>query len=149
MSNLGFIGLGTMGGQMVARLLAKGHTVIGYNRTREKAERLIAKGMRWASSPREVASAADITFAMVTNSAALTSIADGLDGLVAGLTEGKVFVDISTVAPAVSRALAARVREKGADMMDAPVSGSVITLQQGKLSVMVGGRAETFERLKP
>src|SRR6266404_1383877 len=149
MASLGFIGLGTMGGQMVARLLSKGHAVTGYNRTRSKAEWLIEKGMRWASSPREVGSDADITFAMVMNSAALTAIADGPDGLLAGITSGKIFVDISTVAPAVSRALAARVREKGADMMDAPVSGSVITLQQGKLSVMVGGRKETFERLKP
>ncbi len=149
MASLGFIGLGTMGGQMVARLLSKGHAVTGYNRTRSKAEWLIEKGMRWASSPREVGSDADITFAMVTNSAALTAIADGPDGLLAGITSGKVFVDISTVAPAVSRALAARVREKGADMMDAPVSGSVITLQQGKLSVMVGGRTETFARVKP
>jgi len=149
MANLGFVGLGTMGGQMVARLLSRGHAMTGYNRTRSKAEWLIEKGMRWASSPREVASAADITFAMVTNSAALTAIADGPDGLLAGITSGKIFVDISTVAPAVSRALAARVRERGADMMDAPVSGSVITLQQGKLSVMAGGRAETFARVKP
>ena len=149
MANLGFVGLGTMGGQMVARLLSKGHTVTGYNRTRSKAEWLIEKGMRWASSPREVASASDITFAMVTNSAALTAIAEGPDGLLAGLTAGKVFVDISTVAPAVSRALAERVRQKGADMLDAPVSGSVVTLQQGKLSVMVGGRAQTFARVKP
>src|SRR5215470_2820789 len=101
MARLGFIGLGTMGGQMVARLLGKGHTVTGYNRTRSKAEWLIEKGMPWASSPREVASAADITFAMVTNSAALSAVADGPNGLLAGLTAGKVFVDISTVAPAV------------------------------------------------
>lgn len=149
MANLGFVGLGTMGGHMVARLLSKGHTVTGYNRTQSKAKWLIEKGMRWASSPREVATASDITFAMVTNSAALTTIADGPDGLLAGLSSGKIFVDISTVSPAVSRALAKRVREKGADMLDAPVSGSVITLQQGKLSVMVAGRAETFARVKP
>ena len=149
MANLGFIGLGTMGGQMVSRLLAKGHVVTGYNRTRAKAQWLIDKGMRWADSPRAVAAAADITFAMVTNSAALTAIAEGNEGLLAGLTSGKIFVDISTVSPAVSRALAARVREKSADMVDSPVSGSVITLQEGKLSVMVGGRRETFERVKP
>jgi 3-hydroxyisobutyrate dehydrogenase-like beta-hydroxyacid dehydrogenase len=149
MANLGFVGLGTMGGQMVDRLLSKGHTVTGYNRTRSKAEWLIEKGMRWASSAREVASAGDIIFAMVTNSAALTAIADGPDGLLAGLTAGKIFVDISTVSPALSRDLADRVRRRGADMLDAPVSGSVITLQQGKLSVMVGGRAETFARVKP
>jgi 3-hydroxyisobutyrate dehydrogenase-like beta-hydroxyacid dehydrogenase len=149
MANLGFVGLGTMGGHMVERLLSKGHTVTGYNRTRSKAQWLIDKGMRWADSPRAVAISADVTFAMVTNSAALTAIAEGADGLLAGLSAGKVFVDISTVSPSASRALAARVREKGADMLDAPVSGSVITLQQGKLSVMVGGRRETFERVKP
>jgi 3-hydroxyisobutyrate dehydrogenase-like beta-hydroxyacid dehydrogenase len=149
MANLGFIGLGTMGGQMVARLLTKGHTVTGFNRTHSKAESLIGKGMRWASSPREVASAAEITFAMVTDSAALRAIVEGPDGVLNGLGAGKIFVDISTVAPAVSRALAEKVRSKGADMLDAPVSGSVVTLQQGKLSVMVGGRAETFARVKP
>ena len=149
MANLGFIGLGTMGGQMVARLLSKGHTVTGYNRTRSKAKWVIEKGMRWAGSPREVAFAADITFAMVTNSAALTSIVEGPDGLLNGLSAGKIFVDISTVAPSVSRSVAEKVRSKGADMLDAPVSGSVITLQQGKLSVMVGGRADTFARVKP
>jgi 3-hydroxyisobutyrate dehydrogenase-like beta-hydroxyacid dehydrogenase len=148
MANLGFIGLGTMGGQMVGRLLGKGHVVTGYNRTRAKAQWLIDKGMRLADSPRAVAAAADITFAMVTNSAALGAITEGADGLLAGLASGKVFVDISTVSPAVSRALAVKVREKGADMVDSPVSGSVITLQEGKLSVMVGGRRETFEKVK-
>jgi 3-hydroxyisobutyrate dehydrogenase-like beta-hydroxyacid dehydrogenase len=149
MANLGFIGLGVMGSQMVNRVLDKGHAVTGYNRTRAKAQWLIDRGMKWADSPRAVAAAADVTFAMVTNVAALQAIADGPDGLLAGLSPGKVFVDISTVSPAASRALAARVRERGADMLDAPVSGSVITLQEGKLSVMVGGRRETFERVKP
>ena len=149
MANLGFVGLGVMGSQMVNRLLSKGHSVIGYNRTRSKAQWLIDKGMKWADSPRAVAAAADVTFAMVTNSAAITSITEGPDGLLAGLSPGKIFVDISTVSPSVSRALAAKVREKGADMVDSPVSGSVITLQEGKLSVMVGGRLETFEKVKP
>jgi 3-hydroxyisobutyrate dehydrogenase-like beta-hydroxyacid dehydrogenase len=149
MANLGFIGLGVMGSQMVNRLLSKGHTVTGYNRTRSKAQWLVDKGMKWADSPRAVAAAADVTFAMVTNSAAITSVTEGPDGLLAGLSAGKIFVDISTVSPSVSRALAAKVREKGADMVDSPVSGSVITLQEGKLSVMVAGRRETFERLKP
>src|SRR5580704_14002182 len=149
MANLGFVGLGVMGSQMVNRLLSKGHAVTGYNRTRSKAQWLIDKGMKWANSPRAVAAAADVTFAMVTNSAAITSITEGPDGLLAGLSAGKIFVDISTVSPSVSRALAAKVREKGADMVDSPVSGSVITLQEGKLSVMVGGRRETFERVQP
>jgi 3-hydroxyisobutyrate dehydrogenase-like beta-hydroxyacid dehydrogenase len=149
MANLGFVGLGVMGGQMVSRLLSKGHSVTGHNRTRSKAQWLIDKGMKWADSPRAVASAADVTFAMVTNSAAITSVTEGPDGLLAGLSAGKIFVDISTVSPSVSRALAAKVREKGADMVDSPVSGSVITLQEGRLSVMVGGRRETFERVQP
>jgi 3-hydroxyisobutyrate dehydrogenase-like beta-hydroxyacid dehydrogenase len=149
MAKLGFIGLGVMGGQMVSRLLDKGHTVLGYNRTRAKAQWLIAKGMRWANSPREVAQGSEITLAMVTNSAAVHAITEGLDGAVAGLTPGKVFIDMSTISPAASRDLAVRVRAQGADMVDAPVSGSVITLQQGKLSVMVGGTAESFERVKP
>jgi 3-hydroxyisobutyrate dehydrogenase-like beta-hydroxyacid dehydrogenase len=149
MANLGFVGLGVMGSEMVDRLLAKGHAVTGYNRTRSKAEWLVKKGMRWADSPRAVAAAADIIFSMVTNSAALTAITDGPDGILAGLSPGKVYADISTVSPAISRQVAERVRAKGCDMIDCPVSGSVITLQQGNLSVMVGGRAETFERVKP
>src|SRR6202790_2742282 len=149
MAKLGFIGLGVMGSQMVNRLLSKGHTVTGYNRTRAKAEWLVEKGMQWADSPRAVASASDYTFAMVTNAAAIQAITEGPDGLLAGLSAGKIFIDMSTVSPAVSRALAAKVRAAGADMVDSPVSGSVITLQEGKLSVMVGGRKETFDKIKP
>src|ERR1700732_5375903 len=149
MANLGFVGLGVMGSQMVNRLIDKGHLVTGYNRTRSKAEWLIKKGMHWADSPRAVAQAADVVFTMVTNAIALTTITEGPDGLLAGFSAGKILADMSTVSPAVSRALAAKIREKGADMVDSPVSGSVITLQEGKLSVMVGGRRETFERAKP
>ena len=149
MAQLGFVGLGVMGGNMVARLLEKGHTVSGYNRTRSKAQWLVDRGMKFADSPRAVAAASDITFTMVTNAAALAAVTDGPEGLLAGISAGKFHIDMSTVSPEVSRALAAKVREKGADMIDAPVSGSVITLQQGKLSVMVGGRKETFEKLKP
>jgi 3-hydroxyisobutyrate dehydrogenase-like beta-hydroxyacid dehydrogenase len=148
MANLGFVGLGVMGGEMVNRLLGKGHSVTGYNRTRKKGEWLAKKGMKWADSPRAVAEAADVTLCMVTNSAALDAVANGSDGIVAGLSAGKILVDMSTVSPAYSREIAAKVREKGADMLDAPVSGSVITLQEGKLSVMVGGKQETFERMK-
>src|ERR1700722_6927629 len=149
MAKLGFIGLGVMGGNMVARLMEKGHSVIGYNRTRSKAQWLIDKGMTFAESPKAVAAASDVTFSMVTNSAALAAVTDGPDGLLAGVGAGKFHIEMSTVSPEVSRGLAAKVREKGADMIDAPVSGSVITLQQGKLSVMVGGRKDTFEQLKP
>jgi 3-hydroxyisobutyrate dehydrogenase-like beta-hydroxyacid dehydrogenase len=148
MANLGFVGLGVMGGELVNRLISKGHTVTGYNRTKAKAEWLIKAGMKWGSSPRAVAESVDIIFSMVTNSAALEAIVEGPDGILAGLKRGQIYVDISTVSPEYSRQVAAKVRTKGADMLDAPVSGSVITLQQGNLSVMVGGRKETFEKVK-
>ncbi|PYU20183.1 MAG: hypothetical protein DMG30_21995 [Acidobacteria bacterium] len=149
MANLGFVGLGVMGGLMAQRLLEKGHSLTGYNRTRAKAQLLIEKGMKFAESPRAVAAAADVIFSSVANSAALTSIAEGPDGILTGLSRGKLFVDMSTVGVATSRAIAAKVREKGADMLDAPVSGSVATLKVGKLSLMVGGKRESFERVKP
>ncbi len=149
MANLGYVGLGAMGGNMAERLIAKGHTVTGYNRTASKADWLVKKGMTLAASPKAVAQTADVIFVMVTNSAADEAVMNGPDGMLAALGPGKVVVDMSTVSPAVSRALAAKVREKGADMVDAPVSGSIITLQQGKLSVMVGGTKATFDRIKP
>ncbi len=149
MANLGYVGLGAMGGNMADLLMSKGHAVTGYNRTAAKADWLVKKGMTLASSPKAVAQAADVIFVMVTNSAADEAVMNGPDGLLAGLTPGKVVIDMSTVSPAVSRALAAKVREEGADMIDAPVSGSIITLQQGKLSVMVGGRKTTFDKVKP
>jgi len=148
MANLGFVGLGVMGSQMVSRLLDKGHVVTGYNRTRAKAQWLVDKGMRWADSPKAVCAAADVTLAMVTNGAALDAITDGPDGVLAGLSAGKIFIDMSTVSPDFSRAVASKVRSRGADMLDAPVSGSVVTLQQGKLSVMVGGHRKTFDGVK-
>ena len=149
MANLGYIGLGVMGSRMVNRLLDKGHTVTGYNRTRSKAQWLIDRGMRWADSPREVVEAAGITLSMLTDSAALEEVVAGPGGVLAGIAPGKIFIDMSTVSPAISRELADRVRATGGEMVDAPVSGSVITLEQGKLSVMVGGRPDTFEVVKP
>jgi 3-hydroxyisobutyrate dehydrogenase-like beta-hydroxyacid dehydrogenase len=149
MANLAYIGLGVMGGRMAARLLAKGHAVTGYNRTKAKAQALADRGLRVADTPREAAAAADVTFVMVANSEALTSVADGADGFVAGVGRGKTVVDMSTVSPALSREVASRVREAGADMVDAPVSGSVLTLEQGKLSIMVGGDRATFDRVRP
>jgi 3-hydroxyisobutyrate dehydrogenase-like beta-hydroxyacid dehydrogenase len=148
-AELGFVGLGVMGGGIARRLLGAGHTVHGYNRTREKAEALAEEGLRVVDSPREAAERADVVFSMVTNVAALRAVAEGDDGILAGLSEDKVWVDMSTAAPAVSRELAEQVRARGADMVDAPVSGSVSTLEEGRLSIMVGGRAETFERVRP
>src|SRR5438067_13477353 len=113
MANIGFIGLGVMGSEMVRQLLQKGHTVTGYNRTASKAQPLIDMGMRRADSPRAVATAADVTIAMVTDSKALEGISEGPDGFLAGLGPGKLFIDMSTVSPAVSKALAAKVRALG------------------------------------
>ena len=149
MAHLGYIGLGVMGGRMAARLMSKGHTVTAYNRTASKAQPLVDRGLRLASSPRDVAAAADVTFVMVANSAALRAVADGPDGFIAGAGPGKIVVDMSTVSPALSRDLARQVRDRGAQMVDAPVSGSVLMLEQGKLSIMVGGDRETFDRIKP
>ena len=109
MANLGYVGLGVMGGRMALRLIEKGHTVTGYNRTRSKAQWLLDKGMKWADSPRAVCQAADVVFVMVTNSSAVEDVAYAADGLLAGIGAGKVIIDMSTVSPAVSRALAAKV----------------------------------------
>src|SRR5919199_1330031 len=138
-----------MGGGVAKRLLDAGHTVTGWNRTKEKAQWLLDAGMRWADSPRAVAEAADVVFTMVTNTAAVRAVTEGAEGIVAGLAPGKVYVDISTVSPAISRDLAERVAAVGAQMLDSPVSGSVATLEQGKLSLMVGGEPEVFERALP
>ncbi|MDH5606879.1 MAG: NAD(P)-dependent oxidoreductase [Anaerolineae bacterium] len=149
MANLGFIGLGVMGSRMAKRLLDAGHTVSVYNRTKSKADALIAGGAVWADSPRQVVEASDVTFSMVTNTKALDAITQGPDGVLAGLKAGKIYVDMSTVSPEKSQAVAAQVAEKGAVMLDSPVSGSVETLEAGKLSVMVGGDQAAFENVKP
>jgi 3-hydroxyisobutyrate dehydrogenase-like beta-hydroxyacid dehydrogenase len=149
MATLGFVGLGVMGGGVARRLLAAGHELHGWNRTREKADALVDEGLVLEDSPRDVAAAAEVVFSMVTNVPALRAVAEGPDGIIAGLGPGKVWVDMTTAAPAVCRELAERVRETGADMVDAPVSGSVSTLEEGKLSIMVGGDEETFRRLEP
>ena len=149
MARLGFVGLGVMGGGIAKRLLAAGHDVAGYNRTREKAQWLVDLGLRLEDTPRAVAEQADVVFSMVTNTPALAAVTDGPDGILAGLGPGKIYVDSTTGTPEASRALAARVAETGATMLDAPVSGSVSTLEEGKLSIMVGGDAEAFARVEP
>ena len=149
MANLGFVGLGAMGGRIVKRLLDAGHTVTGYNRTKAKAQWLLDQGMRRGETPRAVAEATDIIFTMVSNTAALYEVTGGDSGILAGLRAGKVYIDMSTISPAASRALATQVAEKGAHMLDSPVSGSVITLEQGNLALMVGGEKAIFEQVKP
>jgi 3-hydroxyisobutyrate dehydrogenase-like beta-hydroxyacid dehydrogenase len=149
MAELGYVGLGVMGSSVTRRLLAAGHTVHVWNRTREKAEPLLEAGAQWADSPREVAERAEIVFTMVTNTAAVRAVFEGEDGILAGLTPGKIYIDMSTASPANSRALAEQVEAAGAQMLDSPVSGTSITVDQGKASLMVGGDADAFERARP
>ncbi len=149
MAKLGFVGLGMMGSRIVKRLMDAGHQVAGYNRTRSKAEDLIAAGMQWCDSPCEVAQAAEFTFSMVTDSAALSTITDGPDGILAGLSAGKIYVDMSTVSPRLIRDLAKRVAQTGAQMLEAPVSGSVSAVEAGTLAIFVGGEAAALDKVRP
>ena len=147
-ANLGFVGLGVMGSRMVKRLLDAGHRVTGYNRTRSKAQSLLDSGMKWGDTPSAVAESTEIIFSMVSDTQALRAVTSGDDGILAGLSSGKIYIDMSTVGPAASRDIAEQVAAKGAQMLDAPVSGSVITLEEGKLSFMVGGDRVAFEQAR-
>jgi 3-hydroxyisobutyrate dehydrogenase-like beta-hydroxyacid dehydrogenase len=149
MAELGFVGLGVMGSAITRRLLDAGHTVTVWNRTRDKAEPLLAAGAQWAETPRDVAGRSEIVFTMVTNTAAVQAVTEGKDGILAGLASGRLYVDMSTASPANTRALAEQVAAVGAEMLDAPVSGTSITVEQGKASLMVGGDVDAFERAKP
>lgn len=147
-NRVGFAGLGAMGAGIAARLLAAGHEVIGWNRTRAKAQDLLDAGMGWADTPRELAAAVDVVFTMLTNTAAIEATADGPDGVLAGLRPGTVWADLSTISPDASMALAERVAATGARFLDCPVSGSPATLAAGQMSVMVGGDRAAFEQVE-
>jgi len=149
MATLGFIGLGAMGSRMARRLLAAGHPLVGYNRTAGKAAPLVAAGMKLAASPSQVAEVADVVFSMVSNTEALEAIAHGPDGVLAGLRPGTTWVEMSTVSPTATRRLAEAAAARGATVIDAPVSGSTITIEQGQLSFMVGGDPAALERVRP
>jgi 3-hydroxyisobutyrate dehydrogenase-like beta-hydroxyacid dehydrogenase len=148
-AELGYVGLGTMGGRVAQRLLNAGHRMRGYNRTPERASWLVDQGLELCPTPRQVAEHSDIVFTMVTNTAALKAVVEGEDGILAGLGKGKVYIDMSTSSPEYSRALSERVRQTGAAMLDVPVSGSVSTLEEGRLSLMAGGSREDFEKVLP
>ena len=146
--NIGFVGLGAMGVLMVERLMAAGHTVTGWNRTKEKAAPLIQSGMQWADSPRAVAETSEIVFSIVTDSKAVEAVALGEQGILSGLKKGGIYIDMSTISPPVSKAIAARFAEAGRFMLDAPISGSPVTVTQGNASVMVGGDKDAYERVR-
>jgi 3-hydroxyisobutyrate dehydrogenase-like beta-hydroxyacid dehydrogenase len=147
--NIGFVGLGAMGVGIVPRLMAAGHTVTGFNRNRDKAAPLVGAGMKLAASPREAAAASDIVFSIVTDAPAVRAVALGADGIIAGLKPGGIYLDMSTIAPDASRAVSAEYAQKGLVMLDAPISGSPVTLAQGNASLMVGGDRAAFERVEP
>ena len=148
-TRIGFIGLGRMGGNMAARLLAAGYPIYGEEQTRADAQGLIQRGLQWRDTPREVAEAADVVFTSLPDDEVLEVVASGPDGILAGLAAGKIWVDMSTVSPRASRELAARVRELGGAMLDAPVSGSVPQVQAGTLTIMVGGDEKAYAQVEP
>ena len=143
-TSIGFVGLGNMGGNMAARLLASGHPVSGWQRSRERALHLIEQGLQWRETPRAVAEGAEVVVTSLPDDAVLDEVATGADGILAGLGEDEVWIDMSTVSPQKSRELAARVGAQGAWMLDAPVSGSVPQVQAGTLTIMVGGDEDAY-----
>ena len=147
--NLGFVGLGAMGQLIVPRLMNAGHEVTGWNRSKEKAAKLIDAGMRWADTPRDVAARSDIVFSIVTDSKAVKAVALGPDGIVSGLRQGGIYIDMSTIEPDASREIAAEFAKAGSIMLDGPLSGSPVTVAAGNASVMIGGDEAAYERVKP
>lgn len=146
---VGFAGLGDMGQAIVPRLIAGGHQVTGWNRTKQKAEPMFRLGMGWADSPREVALNSEIVFSIVTDSDAVKSLAFGENGIISGLRKDAVYLDMSTIDPEVSREVGAAFAAAGLTMMDAPISGTTFTLGQGKASLMVGGDKAAYDRVLP
>ena len=146
---IGFVGLGDMGRAIVPRLLAAGHAVMGWNRSKGKAESLCKQGMRWAETPREAAREAEVVFSIVTDGEAVKSVALGENGIIAGLRKDAVYLDMSTIAPETSREVAGEFARAGLTMLDAPVSGTTRTLVEGNASLMVGGDQAAFERVQP
>jgi 3-hydroxyisobutyrate dehydrogenase-like beta-hydroxyacid dehydrogenase len=148
-TTIGFVGLGHMGGSMASRFLGAGYTVYGEERDRAHAQGLIEQGLQWCDTPRAVAESAEIVFTSLPDDAVLEEVASAPDGILAGLSAGKIWVDVSTVSPRASRGVADRVRALGAVMLDAPVSGSVPQVQTGTLTIMVGGDEAAYERVEP
>src|SRR5262245_18715627 len=127
-----------MGALIVPRLMAAGHAVTGWNRSRDKAQPLIEAGMKFAVTPRAVAEQSEMVISIVTDSAAVKAVALGPDGIVAGLKRGGIYIDMSTIDPDSSRAVAAEFAQAGSLMLDGPISGSPVTVKAGQASVMVG-----------
>jgi 3-hydroxyisobutyrate dehydrogenase-like beta-hydroxyacid dehydrogenase len=147
--HVGFAGLGRMGQPMVDNLLAAGFPVTVYNRTRERCAPFAQRGCGVADTPADLARAADVVITMVADGPAAEGIYAGPDGVLAGLSPGDLVLEMSTIGPELARSLALRAAERGAQLLDAPVSGSIPAARDAQLVVMVGGEADTFERARP
>jgi 2-hydroxy-3-oxopropionate reductase len=145
----GFIGTGAMGRPMILNLLAGGHEVYFYARRPEAAAPLVEAGALPCSSPAAVARNSEIVFTIVTTFDDVEQVCFGPNGLTEGFAPGSVLVDMSTIPPGTARFIAARLKEKGVAMLDAPVSGGEVGARAGTLSIMVGGDAEVLERVRP
>lgn len=148
MATIGFIGLGDMGQVIVPRLLDAGHVVRGWNRTPGKSAELEARGMLVAATPAEASKESDVVLSIVTDGAAVREVALGEAGIAKGLSPDAVYVDMSTISPEVSREVSAAFADRGLGMLDAPLSGSPVTVREGKASVMVGGDEDAYGRAR-
>ena len=149
MQRIGFIGLGLMGQPISRRLLTAGYPLAVWNRTAEKARSLLAAGAAWADSPAALAAASDVVITMVTDSAASEAVICGEGGVLGGAHPGLTLIDMSSIAPDVSRSIAVRAGSRGVAMLDAPVTGAPLVAEEGKLGIMVGGPRDTFEACRP
>jgi 3-hydroxyisobutyrate dehydrogenase-like beta-hydroxyacid dehydrogenase len=147
--NVGFIGLGLMGRPMALNLLKAGYAVTVWNRTRARADDVVAAGAKLAATPRETAAGADVLFTIVSDPPAVEAVLWGADGALAGLRKGSVLVDSSTVSPDLARRTAAACAELGVEYLDAPVTGGTWGAEKGELVFMVGGTAATLARVEP
>lgn len=148
MQRIGFIGMGLMGLPMSRVLLKAGFPLTVWNRTREKAADVVAEGAAWAGTPAEAAAASEVVITMVTDAAAAEEVICGPDGVLEGAAPGLCLIDMSSIPPEKSRAIAVCAREKGVAMLDAPVTGNPKVAAQGKLGIMVGGPKEAFDRCR-
>ena len=149
MEKIGFIGLGIMGKPMALNLLKAGFNVVAYNRTAEKVKAITNAGGTQAASPKEVAENSDIIITIVSDTPDVEKVILGEDGVINGVKEGSVVIDMSTISPSATKEIAAKLKEKNVEMLDAPVSGGDVGAINGMLSIMVGGAAETLERCRP
>jgi 3-hydroxyisobutyrate dehydrogenase-like beta-hydroxyacid dehydrogenase len=149
MQRIGFVGIGLMGQPMAKRILEAGYPLTVWNRTAEKAKGLLAAGAKWGSSPKALAQASDVVITMVTDSRASEEVCCGTNGILEGAHPGLILIDMSSIAPEMSRSIAERAKAKGVPMLDAPVTGNPKVASEGKLGIMVGGPKETFNACLP